>query len=52
MNKQQILKKARNEYMKQWRDKNPDKVQENLKNYWLRKAGVLEDKSRENTNDR
>lgn len=31
-------KKAKNEYMKQWRKKNPDKVKANTARYWEKKA--------------
>ena len=31
-------KKTKNEYMKQWRRKNPDKVKANTARYWEKKA--------------
>ena len=30
--------KARREYMRKWRQKNPDKVAEHTRRYWLKKA--------------
>ena len=31
-------REARNAYLGEWRAKNPDKVKQHLKNYWLKKA--------------
>lgn len=36
--KQQLAKALRNQYLNQWRKKNPVKVQEYRKNYWDKKA--------------
>lgn len=35
-------KKARSEYLKQWRKNNPDKVKQHAINYWLKKAQEME----------
>lgn len=34
----ELAKAAKNKYMREWRRKNPEKVRENQKKYWLRKA--------------
>lgn len=40
MNKEveEIVKKLKREYFREWRAKNRDKCATNSKNYWLRKA--------------
>lgn len=38
-------KKARNEYMKEWRKKNKDKVKETNRKYWENKAKEKEQNS-------
>ena len=35
---QELAKKIRREYQREWRKKNPDKVSEYNKRYWRRKA--------------
>ena len=35
-------KRARNAYMKKWRDANPDKVKANTARYWERQAAKME----------
>jgi hypothetical protein len=35
-------KRARNAYMKKWRDANPDKVKANTARYWERQAAKAE----------
>ena len=37
-------REARNAYLREWRAKNPDRVRQHLKNYWLKKA----EKAKEN----
>jgi hemerythrin-like domain-containing protein len=39
--KEELAREARNEYHRQWRRNNPDKVKKNIENYWLRKAEKL-----------
>jgi len=34
----ELARKARNEYQKEWRAKNPDKVKASNERYWLRLA--------------
>lgn len=34
----ELVRKERNRYAKEWRDKNPDKVAANNRRYWERKA--------------
>ena len=31
-------REAKNAYLREWRAKNPDRVKQHLKNYWLKKA--------------
>ena len=38
VNEQQLIKKARNEYQKSWRARNPEKQREYMDRYWLKKA--------------
>ena len=38
---QEQIKKAKNEYMKSWRAKNPEKAKANADRYWLKKAEEL-----------
>lgn len=35
---QRLIRQAKNEYMKEWRRKNSDKVKANTDRYWLKKA--------------
>ncbi len=35
--KEQKIREVRNEYARQWRRKNPEKVREYMDRYWLRK---------------
>lgn len=35
----QAAREARNEYMRQWRKKNPEKVRAITKRYWATRAG-------------
>lgn len=37
-----IARAARNEYYRQWRAKNPEKVAETNRRYWLRKAAQMQ----------
>jgi hypothetical protein len=38
-----IARAARNEYYRQWRAKNPEKVAETNRRYWLRKAEKMKE---------
>lgn len=40
----ELIKKARNAYQKEWRRKNPDKVQATTARYWLKKAAEMKAK--------
>ena len=42
---QKAIRKAKNEYMKTWRVKNPDKVKANADRYWLKKAEELKNET-------
>lgn len=37
MTEKEKIKKARAEYQREWRRKNPEKVQKHMDDYWLRK---------------
>ncbi len=38
MNLEEIAREERRQYFKRWRKKNPDKVRENNRRYWKRRA--------------
>lgn len=40
----ELIKKARREYKKKWRQQNPDKVKAANDRYWLKKAAEMQDK--------
>lgn len=42
---QNAIRKAKNEYMKSWRRKNPDKVKVNADRYWLKKSEELKNEA-------
>lgn len=37
-----LIRQAKNEYMKIWRAKNPDKAKKNSDNYWLKRAKEMQ----------
>ena len=39
--KQQLARALRNQYLNQWRKKNPSKVKEYRQNFWERRAGEI-----------
>lgn len=45
VNQQEQIRKAKNEYMKSWRRKNPDKVKVNADRYWLKKSEELKNEA-------
>ena len=40
----ELLKEARREYKKKWRQQNPDKVKAAHDRYWLKKAAEMQNK--------
>lgn len=40
----ELIKKARREYKKEWRRKNPEKVKAANDRYWLKKAAEMQNK--------
>ncbi|NLD48347.1 MAG: phosphatase [Clostridiaceae bacterium] len=42
---QKAIRKAKNDYMKRWRRRNPDKVKANTDRYWLKKAEELKNEA-------
>lgn len=41
MTKQELIKKAKNQYVREWRKKNRDKVKQYNDRYWEKKAEEL-----------
>ncbi len=45
-------RKARNKYMREWREKNKDKLRKNVNDYWERKASKEKEESNEERSER
>ena len=43
MSEKELIQAAQREYKRKWREKNPEKVQEHTRRYWLKKAKELQE---------
>ncbi len=44
----EAVREAKRQYMREWRKKNPERVKENNRRYWERKAKQLQENRGEN----
>ena len=40
---EEIARKMKNDYQKQWRQQNPDKVRKYNRDYWVRRAAEMQE---------
>ena len=41
MNEENLAREAKNQYMREWRKKNPEKVKANNQKYWVKRGKAL-----------